>query len=73
MDILQLGSLCKQARLNKNIPLVKFAQMNDENYKNIWAFENGKANNIKYISYYYNLFDDETNRKEFSKKLFEIL
>lgn len=73
MNISQLGSLCKQARVKKNITLVKFAQMNDENYKNIWAFENGKANNIKYLPYYYNLFDDETNRKEFSKKLFEIL
>lgn len=73
MDILQLGLLCKQARVNKNIPLVTFAKMNNENYKNIWAFENGNANNIKYLSYYYNLFEDEHSRKEFSKQIFEIL
>lgn len=73
MDILQLGLLCKQTRINKNIPLVKFAQMNNENYKNIWAFENGKANNIKYLSYYYNLFEDTQKLEEFIKQVFEIL
>ena len=73
MNTLKIGLLCKQARLNKKITLVKFAQMNNENYKNIWAFENGNANNIKYLSYYYNLFDDEHSRKEFSKQIFEIL
>lgn len=72
MNTLKVGRLCKQARLKKNISLVRFAQMNNENYKNIWAFENGKANNIKYLSYYYNLFDDEHSRKEFTKELFEI-
>ena len=73
MNTLKVGLLCKQTRVNKKIPLVKFAQMNNENYKNIWAFENGNANNIKYLSYYYNLFEDEHSRKEFSKQLFEIL
>lgn len=73
MDILQLGKLCKKVRLKKGIPLVTFAQMNDDNYKNIWAFENGRANNIKYLSYYYNLFEDTQKLEEFLKQVFEIL
>ena len=72
MDILQLGRLCKKVRLEKGIPLVTFAKMNGDNYKNIWAFENGKANNIKYLSYYYNLLDTKKT-EEFIKQLFEIL
>ena len=73
MDILQLGKLCKKVRLQKGIPLVTFAKINNDNYKNIWAFENGNANNIKYLSYYYNLFEDTQKLEEFIKQVFEIL
>ena len=52
---------------------VKIAILNNDNLKNIWAFENGKANNIKYIFYYFNLFDSDSDQKEYARGLFNIL
>ena len=47
--------------------------LNNDNLKNIWAFENGKANNIKYIFYYFKLFDSDSDQKEYVRGLFNIL
>lgn len=71
--ITDIGIYCKNVRLNQNITLKDFAILNNDNFKNIWAFENGKANNIKYIFYYFNLFDSDSEQKEYVRGLFNIL
>ena len=53
--IVDIGIYCKNVRLNQNMSLKEFAILNNDNLKNIWAFENGRANNIKYIFYYFNI------------------
>ena len=46
----KIGEICKNYRLNiLQINLTDFAKLNDENLKNINAFEHGRANNIKYL------------------------
>lgn len=71
--ITDIGIYCKNVRLNQNISLKEFAILNNDNFKNIWAFENGKANNIKYIFYYFKLFDSDSEQKEYVRGLFNIL
>ena len=71
--ITDIGLYCKEVRLNQNVSLKDFANMNKDNFKNIWAFENGKANNIKYIFYYFNLFKTDSEQKEYIRGLFNIL
>lgn len=68
-----IGQLCKAYRLKHiKMSLKDFALFYNDSDKNIWAFENGKANNLKYLFYYYKLLDD-SKRISFSKELFNIL
>ena len=71
--ITDIGIYCKNVRLNQNMSLKEFAILNNDNLKNIWAFENGRANNIKYIFYYFKLFDSDSDQKEYVRGLFNIL
>ena len=72
MVIKKIGSVCKDFRINVlKLSLTEFAKLSNENLQNIHAFENGRANNIKYLYYYYNLADEE-QKKEFAIGLFEI-
>ena len=49
----KIGEICKKYRLNVlQINLTEFAKLNEENLKNINAFEQGRANNIKYLYMY---------------------
>lgn len=49
----KIGEICKDYRLNiLQINLTDFAKLNNENLKNINAFEHGRANNIKYLYMY---------------------
>ena len=52
--------------------LKDFADFYNDSDKNIWAFENGKANNLKYLFYYYKMLDD-SKKMLFSRELFNIL
>ena len=73
MVIKKIGSVCKDFRINVlKLSLTEFAKLSNENLQNIHAFENGRANNIKYLYYYYNLADEE-QKKEFAIGLFEII
>lgn len=71
--ITDIGKYCKNVRVKQNVSLKDFASLNHDNLKNIWAFENGKANNIKYIFYYLKLFDSDSGQKEYVRGLFNIL
>ena len=55
MDIKKIGLICKNYRINVlNLTLTNFAKMNNENLQNVHAFEQGRANNIKYLYMYMN-------------------
>ena len=58
MDIKKVGQVCKDYRINVlDLSLTNFAKLNNENLQNIHAFEQGRANNIKYIYMYMNQSD----------------
>lgn len=71
--ITDIGKYCKNVRVKQNVTLKDLAILNNDNLKNIWAFENGKANNIKYIFYYFKLFNSDSEQKEYVRGLFNIL
>lgn len=53
MDNKKVGQICKDYRINVlKLSLTNFAKLNNENLQNIHAFEQGRANNIKYIYMY---------------------
>lgn len=53
MDIKKVSQVCKDYRINVlDLSLTNFAKLNNENIQNIHAFEQGRANNIKYIYMY---------------------
>ena len=47
--ITDIGLYCKNIRLNQNVSLKDFAILNNDNLKNIWAFENNKVEYNKAI------------------------
>ena len=55
MDVEKVGEICKNFRINVlKISLTNFAKLSNEKLQNIHAFEQGRANNIKYIYMYFN-------------------
>lgn len=53
MDIKKIGAICKDYRINVlKLSLTNFAKLNNEKLQNIHAFEQGRANNIKYLYMY---------------------
>ena len=63
MDIKKLGKVCKDYRINiLKLSLTNFAKLNNENLQNIHAFEQGRANNIKYIYFY--MFSSDNQQLE---------
>lgn len=72
-DIAKICKYCKDFRENiLKISLTNFCEINNENIKNVSAFENGRANNIKYLFLYYRLCNDK-QRKLFYDGLFSQL
>lgn len=70
----KIGGYCKQFRIDiLKLGLKELAILNDDNDKNLWAFENGLANNIRYLFYYYNQIDNDDDKTKFSKGLFNLL
>ena len=73
MDIERLGNYCKQFRIHElEMTLTRFSEEVGENLKNVSAFEHGRANNIKYLTYYYRLANEEQKQK-FMETLFFII
>lgn len=73
VDVINIGGYCKEFRLTMlKLGLLEFSNKSCESYKNIWAFENGKSTNLKYIFYYYKNCD-ENLKPEFAKGLFKVL
>ena len=70
---LLVGVYCKEFRIEHlKLNLTQFSDKTQLNIKNVNAFEYGRANNIKYLYYYYQLAND--NQKElFSTNLFNLI
>jgi hypothetical protein len=67
-----VGEYCKNFRINElNLTLVDFSFFTNTNFKTIWAFENGRSNNIKYLFYYY-VIAYGFKRDIFVKGLFDL-
>lgn len=68
-----VGSFCKKFRVNYlRMSMTDFAKETGLNIQNVNAFEAGRANNIKYIFYYYNQSDKQLKRV-FKNNLFNII
>lgn len=71
--IKKIGLFCRDFRITKlQLKLVDFCELTDSNIKNVSAFENGRANNILYLTLYYDVAN-ETQKEEFLKEVFECL
>lgn len=75
IDRKRIGSYCKRFRLDvlRYDYLTDFCRDYNLNYKTIWAFENGKCQNIKYPVYYYNACSCEYEKNNFVRGFFECL
>lgn len=53
--IKKIGLYCRNFRIDVlGMSLTEFCNITNSNIKNVSAFENGRANNIKYLILYYN-------------------
>lgn len=69
----KISLFCRNFRIKTlNIKLVDFCKITDSNIKNVSAFEHGRANNIFYLTLYYDVAN-ETQKKEFLKGIFKCL
>lgn len=69
----KISLFCRDFRIKTlNIKLVDFCEITNTNIKNVSAFENGRANNILYLTLYYDVAN-ETQKEEFLKGVFKCL
>lgn len=62
--IKNVGYFCKDFRMNVlNITLDEICKDTDIKTKTLSAFENGRANNIKYLFLYYNCCNEEQKQQ----------
>jgi hypothetical protein len=75
LDRKRIGLYCKHFRTDvlHYVCLADFCRDYGLNYKTIWAFENGKCQNIKYPVYYYNACFTEYDKNKFVRGFFECL
>ena len=74
MNIQEIGKVCKEFRVNiLELSLTNFSKQNNVNLQNIHAFENGRANNIKYIYMYINSCKNETELDILLESLFKAI
>lgn len=65
------GERCARFRNDiLQLNLTDFCNCTGANLKNVWAFENGKANNIKYLFYYYNMCVTQHEQERFTDYVF---
>lgn len=69
----KISLFCRTFRIKTlQLKLVDFCELTDTNIKNVSAFENGRANNIAYLTYYYDVANEE-QKEQFLKGVFECL
>lgn len=68
-----VGKWCKAFRtMVLKTSLTDFCAENGTNIKNVSAFENNRANNIKYVFLYYNACLDDKMRQSFMTGFFAL-
>lgn len=73
-NIKKIGAICKDYRINVlGLSLTNFAKLNNENLQNIHAFEQGRANNIKYLYMYMRLSHMNQLDILFEKLFFDLI
>lgn len=74
IDKNKIGGFCKEFREKVLcISLTDFCTVMNENIKNVSAFENGRANNIKYLFLYKNMCNNDNEKQQFYYGLFDLL
>lgn len=74
MRIKEYGSICRRYRKERaKMTLQEMQTETGENAKNLSAYENGRANNIKYILFYYSILKTESDRNDFVTEIFHTL
>lgn len=69
----KIGLFCRDFRIKTlQLKLVDFCEITNTNIKNVSAFENGRANNILYLTLYYDIAN-EKQKDIFLKGVFECL
>lgn len=67
-----IGYFCKDFRMNVlNKTLNEICENTDIQIKTLSAFENGRANNIKYLFLYYHSCNSDEEKKQFVKGVFD--
>ena len=70
----KIGFYCKDFREKTlHVSLTNFCTEMNENIKNVSAFENGRANNIKYLFLYKNMCNNDKEKEMFYTGLFDVL
>lgn len=68
----EIGKRCAEFRNNVlHMSQKDFCYCTGTNIKNISAFEHGRANNIRYIFYYYNACETQGQQEQFSDYIFK--
>lgn len=71
MDYKKVGEQCAEFRENViQLNLSEFCRAVNANVKSVWAFEHGKANNLKYLFFYLQFCKDDTMQKQFARQVF---
>ena len=74
IDKNKIGFYCKDFRRKiLHVSLTDFCAEMNENIKNVSAFENGRAHNIKYLFLYKNMCNNDNEITMFLTGLFDLL
>lgn len=69
-----VGKFCKKFRTDYlRISMTDFAKETGLKIQNVNAFEGGRANNIKYLYYYYHFSNSNHLKEVFKNNLFNII
>lgn len=69
----KIGLFCRDFRIKTlQLKLVDFCEITNTNIKNVSAFEHGRANNISYLTLYYDVAHGK-QKDIFLKGVFECL
>ncbi len=72
MNINEIGLYCKEFRKQiLKLSLKEFSEITGINNKNISSFENGRANNIRYLFLYYEMCDTKLLKDMYLTELFK--
>lgn len=73
IDLVKIGDYCRCYRRDTlGYNLTQFCEITNSNIKSISAFENGRINNMYYITLYYKFMKTQKERVDFISKLLQL-